>query len=153
MAQSQRVIPLSRIQWQVIEENAPDEGPQSLDLVCDPVERQTFKLAAINLLTRPSQAVKDSYRVVVRMQASRVRELLLRDEYYDAKDGSLRKLGLHQYFGRLLNRSASIAIRPTSFLRVEILDDVALEASYAVFDHLQLCALLLLLFLSLAVTS
>ena len=50
MTKSQRVIPLSSVQWQVIQKNAPDERPQSLDLVCDPMECQTFKLTAIYLL-------------------------------------------------------------------------------------------------------
>ena len=95
MIQPQRVIPLSRVQRQIVQENAPYKRPQPFDLVCDPVEGQVFQLSAIDRLAWLGETVQDSNRVVVRMQPPSVRELLLSYEYNHTKDRSLCKLGLH----------------------------------------------------------
>ena len=44
MVLPQRVVPLSRVKWQVVQQNAPHQRPQSLDLVSDPLESQLFQL-------------------------------------------------------------------------------------------------------------
>ena len=53
----QRVVPLSGIQWQVVQQDAPHQRPQPLDLIGDALESQLFQLLSVDFLVGPGQTV------------------------------------------------------------------------------------------------